>query len=134
MFTTGLPRAQIASTFSLITKTPPGKRANKHQEKSLTNGPGPAELVRASKARGRDRGTRVTAETSCSTYSDVRVFDDKSGAGREGWNGGANGLREPLSTPRQTCVFQAAPDGLQDTSIMMPPRRPIANGHERRGD
>ncbi len=104
MFTTGAHNCQYVF---LITNTDPG--ASKH--KSLT-----MFLVPLNSPGIEIQGIRTVDgdRTNIVYYSDVRV-DDKYRLG--GVNGGWTVLREPLNVEHGAVV--AAPDGLQDVSIMM---------------
>ncbi|GJO36889.1 Acyl-CoA dehydrogenase fadE12 [Mycobacterium marinum] len=104
MFTTGAHNCQYVF---LITNTDP--QARKH--KSLT-----MFLVPLDSAGIEIRGIRTVDgdRTNIVYYSDVRI-DDKYRLGAV--NGGWTVLREPLNVEHGAVA--AAPDGLQDTSIMM---------------
>jgi alkylation response protein AidB-like acyl-CoA dehydrogenase len=104
MFTTGAHNCQYVF---LITNTSPD--APKH--KSLT-----MFLVPLNSPGIEIQGVRTVDgdRTNIVYYSDVRV-DDKYRLGEV--NGGWTVLREPLNTEHG--ALAAAPDGLQDTSIMM---------------
>ncbi len=104
MFTTGAHNCQYVF---LITNTDP--QARKH--KSLT-----MFLVPLDSAGIEIQGIRTVDgdRTNIVYYSDVRI-DDKYRLGAV--NGGWTVLREPLNVEHGAVA--AAPDGLQDTSIMM---------------
>src|ERR1700737_5537851 len=104
MFTTGAHNCQYVF---LITNTAP--EAPKHKSLTMFLVPldSPGVDIQGIRTVDGDR-------TNIVSYSDVRV-DDKYRLGEV--NAGWTGLREPLNTEHG--AVSAAPDGLQDTSIMM---------------
>ncbi|MBW0020086.1 MAG: acyl-CoA dehydrogenase family protein [Mycobacterium sp.] len=104
MFTTGAHNCQYVF---LITNTDPGARKHKSLTMFLVPLDSPGIEIQGIRTVDGDR-------TNIVYYSDVRV-DDKYRLGDV--NGGWAVLREPLNVEHGAVT--AAPDGLQDTSIMM---------------